>query len=860
MSQAVPRRRTAQDYQFGARIGEGSYSTVFLAVDVHTNKTFAIKVLSKKHIVKENKTKYVDIEKTTLHRLGQQHPGIVQLYYTFQDETRLFFVLDFAEYGELLSIVSKFGSLSEAVLRFYMLQIIDAVKFIHSKGVIHRDIKPENILVGYDFNLKITDFGAAKLIGDEDESGEEKIDYDVPEQLQDADRKGSFVGTAEYVPPELLKHNSCGFESDIWAIGCILFQFFNGVPPFKGASEYQTFEKIISVDYAYRTLVPQPVREIIDNILLLDPAARLTLPQLQQSAWFKGVPWDDQDYIWKRKVPRFEPYLPQKPKATKSSSSYQLHSQIQQFDYNFVPTMGQKILYQPPTRIKKAAGPPMQPQWQRLQLEKELHVRSHEHARQLSQGFPTQPQSLHPQSQPPQQQPPQSQPPQAQATQPVPQPPTAAPLSASSPQLGQAQRQAPQAVPGAGQGAPAPNTGQMSLGAVQAHSVHSGLPKKSVFHPPTMAQAAAAAPRPPQLAKRLSNPTLVVPPGKLSPLPRALPPLKGKRPVKQQAQSAPQVPVSRERSVKAAPSGPHLRSSPVMPAKQEDAEKPARVKSAKPFNAPKSAVPKMAPPVAKLGPVTKPAPATKSTPSPVLLPENTVTFREISSLLQAEEKIVKLDTILKLLLSNRLINRPPGTLDDDMIDKLMARHQSNLESNMLPVIACVSNMARVFLIDSSLDVMMVDLTANEGDDYRMYDYEFESVMVSDDEGEGEGEEVYGYLILELIKEGGDLIFLKRLSSADRAKYEHPTRAVGKNGETLTLGATFGWIDCLLWVKENVVRPEEKKKEKRVERKRVQRRTVQMPSRPPSKTPTRTSSPTKTEISKFASAAAAAAHR
>ena len=91
------RKKSVKDYQFGTRIGEGSYSTVFSAIDLQTNRTFAIKVLSKRHIVKENKIKYVNIEKTTLHRLGQQHPGIVQLYYTFQDESSLFFVLDFAE-------------------------------------------------------------------------------------------------------------------------------------------------------------------------------------------------------------------------------------------------------------------------------------------------------------------------------------------------------------------------------------------------------------------------------------------------------------------------------------------------------------------------------------------------------------------------------------------------------------------------------------------------------------------------------------------------------------------------------------------------------------------------------------------
>ncbi|ODV68119.1 Pkinase-domain-containing protein, partial [Hyphopichia burtonii NRRL Y-1933] len=272
-----PKRRSAKDYQFGATIGEGSYSTVYLALDIHNNKTFAIKVLSKRHIVKEDKIKYVNIEKTTLHRLGQQHPGIVQLYYTFQDEASLFFVLDFAEYGELLSIIRKFGSLNEIVSKFYMLQIVDAVKFIHLKGIIHRDLKPENILVGHDFQLKITDFGAAKLLGsNQDFIDNEKIDYNgiTNEISLDLDRKGSFVGTAEYVAPELLKFNTCAFESDIWALGCILYQFFYGVPPFKGSTEYLTFEKIINVDYSYKQNHPMPkdVMNLIDSLLIAEPS------------------------------------------------------------------------------------------------------------------------------------------------------------------------------------------------------------------------------------------------------------------------------------------------------------------------------------------------------------------------------------------------------------------------------------------------------------------------------------------------------------------------------------------------------------------------------------------------------------
>ncbi|KAM9886519.1 hypothetical protein OXX69_013723, partial [Metschnikowia pulcherrima] len=105
-----------------------------------------------------------------------------------------------------------------------------------------------------------------------------------------------------------------------------------------------------------------------------------------------------------------------------------------------------------------------------------------------------------------------------------------------------------------------------------------------------------------------------------------------------------------------------------------------------------------------------------------------------------------------------------GNLDDEVIEHLIGRHEAILNERMMPVIACISNKAKVFLIDEMLDVMMVDLTANKGDDYSMYDYEFEGVILDEEDnssGVSGQEEVFGYLILELIREGGDLIFLKR---------------------------------------------------------------------------------------------------
>lgn len=817
----IPRKRTARDYQFGNKIGEGSYSTVFLAVDTYNNKTYAIKVLSKKHIVKEDKIKYVNIEKTVLHRLGQQHPGIVQLYYTFQDEQSLFFVLDFAEYGELLTIISKFGSLLEQVLKFYMLQIIDAVKFIHLKGVIHRDLKPENILVDYNFKLKITDFGAAKLLGTDDDSHDEKINYDsVDNQTsrQITDRKGSFVGTAEYVPPELLKFNECGFESDIWALGCILYQFFNGTPPFKEGSEYLTFEKIISVNYSYRNATPPLVKDVIDLILVFEPEKRLTISQIQAMQWFAGVPWNDREFIWNRKVPRFEPFNPQQnaPKFSaapqlktganrninKSTSNYYLHSQINQFDYNLIPSIGTKKLFQPPTRIKKAVTPaPPTPSAQ--------------------QNFPT----------PPVQQnflPPRFDPVAHSNDRNIVSPPVQKPVSYSW-------KPAPTGIslPQNSSTNPAnlynlPNNSHRNPQATMEQPLEQRSRNESASQ--NAARIASSTPVP-VFEKQLANVQLNTP-------------------------SSPQIRNLRQNTAFASPTARGKTSSNSIP----PVSKSPQISAA---SAAVSAVAKKIPPKSSV---------TKKETSPVSslsTPVHAVTLEEISSFLKPNEKIIKLDTILKLVLSKKLIDRTPGDLDIDVIESLIKKHASILQSNMTPVVACVSNMARVFLIDQSLEVMMVDLTANKGGDYLIYDYDFESIIVEDDGDEGNGEqEVFGYLILELIKEGGDLVLLKRFEKADRVRFKNPTRVLGKSGERVVLGKEYGWIDCLVYAKELVDKQTQEQKSAPQTSKPLAKQT---PKQVSAKKSTRTgansgikktlvSSETSKNTNNFAYAAAAAAHR
>ncbi|KAJ8126937.1 hypothetical protein O1611_g6702 [Lasiodiplodia mahajangana] len=312
-----PVKKGVRDFSFGRVLGEGSYSSVYLATDRQTLKEYAVKVLEKRHIIKEKKIKYVNIEKDTLNRLTE-HPGIVRLYYTFQDENSLYYVLDICSGGELLGVLKKTGTFDVECTRFFGAQILDAIEYMHSRGVIHRDLKPENVLLDDQLHVKITDFGTARLLTDpRAPQGPPRIEdmgTSSRGKEQDDSRAGSFVGTAEYVSPELLTSKNACKASDLWAYGCIIYQMLAGRPPFKGGSEYLTFQKIVSLDYEFPPGFPPAARDLVERCLVLDPAQRLTIEHIKNHEFFEGQQFGK--ILWRTKAPRLRPYVPpsQEPK------------------------------------------------------------------------------------------------------------------------------------------------------------------------------------------------------------------------------------------------------------------------------------------------------------------------------------------------------------------------------------------------------------------------------------------------------------------------------------------------------------------------------------------------------------------
>ncbi|KAL6308099.1 kinase-like domain-containing protein [Sparassis latifolia] len=307
-SSSVNGRNAADDYEFGRVLGEGSYSTVRLAKHRVTHQEYAIKILDKGHLRRYGKMPIALAEKNTLVRLGAGHPGIVRLHQAFQDEWSLYFVLDLARNGELKDRISCMGSLSTACARVYAAQIVDALDYMHSRGVIHRDLKPENLLLDDDLRIKITDFGTGKIL---DPGGE---------------RTKTFVGTAQYVAPELLEDSQTSESSDFWALGCILYQMISGRFAFRGLSDYLTYQKIKQLDYAFPDGFDAQAGDLVRKLLVRDPAARLgagpagspyDMKALRAHPFFASISWGT---LWTDPVPPLEPGLVKRPHANGGSS------------------------------------------------------------------------------------------------------------------------------------------------------------------------------------------------------------------------------------------------------------------------------------------------------------------------------------------------------------------------------------------------------------------------------------------------------------------------------------------------------------------------------------------------------------
>jgi len=267
------RKITLTDFDLLKCIGRGGFGRVLLVRKQDTQQIFAMKILKKQYIIASNQVDHTTAERNVLVKV--EHPFLPKLYYAFQDSTKLYFVMDFINGGELFHHLHKEKRFSEERTRFYSAQIILAISYLHSLGIIYRDLKPENILLNKEGFLVITDFGLAK------------------EGLYGKNaRTATRAGTPDYLAPEVIKGDRYTKAVDWWSVGILIFEMLTGTPPFTCASIQELFEKIVNSPVNFPKYVSADARDFISKLLTKDPTKRFFDPvKIAAHPWFKGTDW-----------------------------------------------------------------------------------------------------------------------------------------------------------------------------------------------------------------------------------------------------------------------------------------------------------------------------------------------------------------------------------------------------------------------------------------------------------------------------------------------------------------------------------------------------------------------------------------
>jgi len=224
------------------------------------------------------------MEKYVLDKL-KESPYVASLHETWHDDFFACIRMENMKGGELWSICKNFGFNCKAKIAFYFIQMVKAVESIQEKGIVHRDIKPENIMLTEDKKkLKLIDFGTAWDLHNPDmkgagngSTGRKVFDH--------------FVGTPHYMPQELVRNKGSFLTTDIYSLGCILYQMISGYQPFLGASEYLIFQQSIDGELKFYDFFDEHAISLITHMMHKDYTQRPTTKQILESDYLKG--WEE---------------------------------------------------------------------------------------------------------------------------------------------------------------------------------------------------------------------------------------------------------------------------------------------------------------------------------------------------------------------------------------------------------------------------------------------------------------------------------------------------------------------------------------------------------------------------------------
>ena len=252
-------------YKFGRMIGRGAFGKVNIGLNILTGRIVAIKSFNKQNLSNE-KAKRKILYETNLMR-GLYHPSVTKILETFETDKYMLIIMEYISGGNLQNFVKKRRKLCEKTARILYRQLIQGIKYIHSKGIVHRDIKLENILLDLNNIVKICDFGVGKLT----QKGQKLLDQ---------------CGTPVYMAPEIIKGDGYeGFPVDVWSSGVALYIMLSGNIPFNRDKTHDLQSAIMNLPYKKIDDVSESANDLLQNILEKDPNKRFTPDQILEHPW-----------------------------------------------------------------------------------------------------------------------------------------------------------------------------------------------------------------------------------------------------------------------------------------------------------------------------------------------------------------------------------------------------------------------------------------------------------------------------------------------------------------------------------------------------------------------------------------------
>ena len=265
----------SKKYKIISTIGSGAFGKVYKVQNIIINQVRAMKVVKKDSINFQDDKKQFLKEIEMLMNLD--HPNIIKIFEYYVDDLNYYVIMEFAEGGELYEQINKLKNFKEKHAAMIMQQLLSAVCYMHSKGIVHRDIKPENIMLesksSEDLSIKLIDFGTSNFI-------------------KNNQHLSMKIGTPYYIAPEVLKKNY-GYECDIWSLGVILYMLLSGTPPFDGFDDQSILQKVKIGKYSLEgetwEIISKEAKDLISKMLTYNPQERISAENALKHDWFKKL-------------------------------------------------------------------------------------------------------------------------------------------------------------------------------------------------------------------------------------------------------------------------------------------------------------------------------------------------------------------------------------------------------------------------------------------------------------------------------------------------------------------------------------------------------------------------------------------